>query len=226
MLRLRAFRLTRTLAGILFGTGLLWTNIGHAQNNAVAPTPAQIPAQVEQAYAQLMGAPQIQRLLDAVKTDHARTIDDLTMLTQIEAPPFKEQKRAQAFLSRMKELGLPDAAIDSEGNVVGLRKGAGSGPLLVISAHLDTVFPSGTDVSVKKRDTRLYAPGISDDVRGLSVLLSWLKVLNDNDVRTVGDLLIVGNVGEGPGRSARHEGDFSRPSEHRRHGRSGAIARR
>jgi tripeptide aminopeptidase len=175
---------------------LLWTSNGHAQINAVAPTPTQIPTQVEHAYAQLMGAPQIQRLLEAVKTDHTRTIDDLTMLTQIEAPPFKEQKRAQAFLARMKALGLPDAAIDSEGNVVGLRKGTGNGPLLVISAHLDTVFPSGTDVTVKKRDTRLYAPGISDDVRGLSVLLSWVKVLNDNDVRTVGDLLIVGNVGE------------------------------
>ena len=58
------------------------------------------------------------------------------------------------------------------------------------------MFPAGTDVKVKERDGRLYAPGISDDTRGLSVLLSWLKVLNDNKVQTVGDLLFVGNVGE------------------------------
>jgi acetylornithine deacetylase/succinyl-diaminopimelate desuccinylase-like protein len=118
------------------------------------------------------------------------------MLTEIEAPPFKEQRRAEAFLARLKALGLGSAAIDAEGNVVGVRKGSGNGPKLVITAHLDTVFPSGTDVKVKERDGRLHAPGISDDVRGLSVLLSWLKVLDDNQVQTVGDLVFVASVGE------------------------------
>ena len=94
------------------------------------------------------------------------------MLTEIEAPPFKEQKRAEAFLARLQALGLTNAAIDAEGNVVGIRKGTGNGPKLVISAHLDTVFPSGTDVKVKERDGKLYAPGISDNTRGLAVLLS------------------------------------------------------
>ncbi len=169
----------------------------HAQGfNAVAPTPSQVQPAVDKAYTQLMAAPDIQRLLEAVKADHARSIDDLKLLTEIEAPPFKEQKRAEAFLARMKALGLADARIDAEGNVVGLRKGTGNGPKLLISAHLDTVFPAGTDVKVKERDGRLYAPGISDDTRALSVLLSWLKVLNDNKVQTVGDLLFVGNVGE------------------------------
>ncbi|RYF65599.1 MAG: M20/M25/M40 family metallo-hydrolase, partial [Comamonadaceae bacterium] len=169
----------------------------HAQSFvAVAPTPAQVQPAVDKAYTQLLASPDIQKLLDAVKADHARSIDDLKLLTEIEAPPFKEQKRAEAFLARMKALGLADAKIDAEGNVVGLRKGTGNGPKLLISAHLDTVFPAGTDVKVKERDGKLYAPGISDDTRGLAVLLSWLKVLNDNKVQTVGDLLIVGNVGE------------------------------
>jgi tripeptide aminopeptidase len=143
-----------------------------------------------------MASPAIAKLLDAVKADHDRSVQDLRMLTEIEAPPFKEQKRAKAYLARMQALGLSGAHIDAEGNVVGLRKGTGNGPKLVISAHLDTVFPAGTDVKVKERDGKLYAPGISDDVRGLSVLLSWFKVLNDNQVQTVGDLLFVGNVGE------------------------------
>jgi len=143
-----------------------------------------------------MAAPAIRQLLDAVQADHPRTIDDLKLLTEIEAPPFKEQKRAEAFLARLKALGLSDARIDSEGNVIGLRKGTGNGPKLMISAHLDTVFPAGTDVKVKERDGKLYAPGISDDTRGLAVLLSWLKVLNENKIHTVGDLLFVGNVGE------------------------------
>jgi acetylornithine deacetylase/succinyl-diaminopimelate desuccinylase-like protein len=93
-------------------------------------------------------------------------------------------------------LGLTDARIDAEGNVIGVRKGSGNGPTLLISAHLDTVFPAGTDVKVKEHDGKLHAPGISDDTRGLSVLLSWLKVLNDNRIQTVGDLMFVGNVGE------------------------------
>ena len=169
--------------------------------SAVAPTPAQVRPAVDQAYTQLLSAPQVQQLLEAVKADHERSVEDLRMLTEIEAPPFKEQKRAEAFLARMKALGLADAKIDAEGNVVGLRKGTGgpggSGPKLLISAHLDTVFPAGTDVKVKDLGNgKLAAPGISDDTRGLAVLLSWLKVLNDHKVQTVGDLLFVGNVGE------------------------------
>ena len=170
--------------------------VAHGQGSAVAPTPTQVRPAVDQAYTQLLGAPNIKQLLDAVQADHERSIEDLKMLTEIEAPPFKEQKRAEAFLARLKALGLSDARIDSEGNVIGLRKGTGNGPKLMISAHLDTVFPAGTDVKVKERDGKLYAPGISDDTRGLAVLLSWLKVLNENKIHTVGDLLFVGNVGE------------------------------
>jgi acetylornithine deacetylase/succinyl-diaminopimelate desuccinylase-like protein len=170
---------------------------GAAQSQpAVAPTPTQLRPEVDRAYAQLLAAPQVRRLLAAVRADHARSVEDLKALTEIEAPPFKEQKKAEAFLARMRALGIPDARIDGEGNVVGLRKGTGNGPTLLVSAHLDTVFPAGTDVKVKERDGKLYAPGISDDTRGLSVLLSWIKVLQDNNIGTVGDLLFVGNVGE------------------------------
>ncbi|MDM0014205.1 M20/M25/M40 family metallo-hydrolase [Variovorax sp. J22P168] len=167
-----------------------------AQNAAVASTPTQVRPAVDQAFTQLMAAPSVRKLLDAVKADHERSVQDLRLLTEIEAPPFKEQKRAEAFLARLKALGLPDARIDAEGNVIGLRRGTGNGPRLLVSAHLDTVFPAGTDVRVKERDGKLHAPGISDDTRALSVMLSWLKVLNEQQVRTVGDLLFVASVGE------------------------------
>jgi tripeptide aminopeptidase len=78
----------------------------HAQSNAVAPTPAQVSPEVDRTYTQLMASPAIQKLLDAVKADHERAVEDLKMLTEIEAPPFKEHKRAEAFLARMKALGL------------------------------------------------------------------------------------------------------------------------
>ncbi len=180
------------LAALLFGAGA-----ARAQGaNAVASTPSQVRPAVEQAFSRLTAAPAVQQLLDAVKADHERSIADLRLLTEIEAPPFKEQRRAEAFLARARALGLADAHIDGEGNVVGLRKGSGHGPKLLLSAHLDTVFPAGTDVKVRQDGSRYSAPGIADDTRGLAVLLSWLKVLNDQRVQTVGDLLIVANTGE------------------------------
>lgn len=190
--RSRAARLALACLCALAGATPAWAQAP----NAVAPTPQQLAPAVDQAYRQLMAAPAVAQLLEAVKADHARSIEDLKLLTEIEAPPFKEQRRAEAFLARMKALGLADAHIDAEGNAVGLRKGSGKGPKLVVSAHLDTVFPSGTDVKVKERDGRLYAPGISDNGRGLAVLLSWLKVLNEQRVQTVGDILFVANTGE------------------------------
>jgi acetylornithine deacetylase/succinyl-diaminopimelate desuccinylase-like protein len=100
-------------------------------------------------------------------------------------------------LKRFQELGLKDASIDTEGNVIGLRKGSGGGrPMLVVSAHLDTVFPEGTDVSVKEKDGVILAPGIGDDSRGLAALLSLIKSINANEIATVGDVMFVGTVGE------------------------------
>jgi len=159
-----------------------------------SPAPPIEPA-VDQTMSRLLAAPTTQSAMQAVKADHERTLADLKLLTEIPAPPFKEKARAEAFLVRAKALGL-DAHVDAEGNVIGIRKGTGNGPRLLVSAHLDTVFPEGTDVTVKIRDGKWFAPGVSDDTRGLTVLLSWLKVLNDLKVQTVGDLVFAANVGE------------------------------
>ncbi|SDD62083.1 Acetylornithine deacetylase/Succinyl-diaminopimelate desuccinylase [Cupriavidus sp. YR651] len=159
-------------------------------------TVPQVSPAVDSAYTRLEASPLLKKVLADVQADDARALTELKTMTEIPAPPFKERARAEYFVSRLKALGLTDAHIDAEGNAIGIRKGVGNGPKLLISAHLDTVFPEGTDVTVKSRDGKLYAPGIGDDTRGLAVLLSWLKVLNDNKVRTVGDLVFVGNVGE------------------------------
>lgn len=157
---------------------------------------ASAQASLDDAMTRLLAAPVVQRVLEGVKADHERSLADLKLLTEIEAPPFKEKARAEAFLARARALGASGATIDAEGNVVILRKGTGGGPKLLVSAHLDTVFPQGTDVTVKVRDGRWSAPGIADDTRGVAVLLSWLKVLDEQRIQTVGDLLIVANVGE------------------------------
>ncbi|CAN7687771.1 M20/M25/M40 family metallo-hydrolase [Bradyrhizobium sp. LjRoot220] len=153
-----------------------------------APAPALEP---------ILAHPKIVKTLDDIKADDGRTFEEQKRITEIPAPPFKEKVRAEYYQKRMQELGLKDAAIDSEGNVIALRKGsAGGRPKLVVSAHLDTVFPEGTDVTVKEKDGAIVAPGIGDDSRGLAALLSLVKAMNGNDVATVGDILFVGTVGE------------------------------
>ena len=109
----------------------------------------------------------------------------------------RKRSAPNIICKRMQELGFKDAAIDAEGNVIALRKGSGGGrPKLVLSAHLDTVFPEGTDVTVKEKDGVILAPGIGDNSRGLAALLSLIKAMNANEIATVGDILFVGTVGE------------------------------
>jgi tripeptide aminopeptidase len=154
-------------------------------------------AAVDAAYQAILTNPGLIKTLEDIKADDEVALAEQKRITEIAAPPFKEKVRAEYFLKRFQELGFKDAAIDSEGNVIGLRKGSGGGrPKLVVSAHLDTVFPEGTDVSVKEKDGAILAPGIGDDARGLAALLSLIKSINANGIATVGDVLFVGTVGE------------------------------
>src|SRR5688500_10109416 len=109
---------------------------------------------------------------DALRKDHDRFVKELITLTEIPAPPFKEQKRAQALLAMLKQTKLTNVEMDQEGNVMGLRKGTGDGSIVAILAHIDTVFPEGTDVKVKKEGNRLLAPGVGDDTRGVALMLA------------------------------------------------------
>jgi acetylornithine deacetylase/succinyl-diaminopimelate desuccinylase-like protein len=134
--------------------------------------------------------------------EHDRIVQDIVTLTEIPAPPFKEKARATAYAEMLKAAGLSDVEIDEEGNAMGLRRGTGpaNGPLVVIAAHLDTVFPEGTPVKVKREGTKLMAPGIADDTRSLAVLLGYVRAMNAAGIKTRNDILFVGNVGEeGPG---------------------------
>jgi acetylornithine deacetylase/succinyl-diaminopimelate desuccinylase-like protein len=139
--------------------------------------------------------------------EHDRTVDDIITLTQIAAPSFKEETRAQAFRAMAEAHGLKNVEIDAEGNVTGMRPGIGNGPLICVAAHLDTVFPAGTELTVRREGTRLFAPGVGDDTRSLAVLLAWLRAMDAANVRTRADVLFVADVGEeGPGdlRGMRH----------------------
>src|SRR5215510_3211432 len=135
-----------------------------------------------------------------IEKDYDRFVTEIIQLTEIEAPPFKEEKRAKVYLEMLRQHGLTNVEMDAEGNVMGIRKGTGNGPLIAIAAHLDTVFPEGTDVKVKRNGTVLAAPGVGDDSRALAVLLEIVRALDAAKIQTTGDILFVGNVGEeGPG---------------------------
>src|SRR3954468_12486783 len=169
---------------------------GLAGEQSSAQTPAATPA-IETAYQAILANAKVVKTLEDIKADDDTALAEQKRITQIPAPPYKEKVRAEYFLKRMQEVGFKDASIDSEGNVIALRKGSGGGrPKLVVSAHLDTVFPEGTDVTVKEKDGVILAPGIGDDARGLAALLSLIKCINANDVATVGDVMFVGTVGE------------------------------
>jgi acetylornithine deacetylase/succinyl-diaminopimelate desuccinylase-like protein len=146
---------------------------------------------------------------DTLAAEHDRTVTDIIALTETPAPPYQEAERAALWRGMAEAHGLEDVAIDAEGNVTGIRRGSGGGgnALVAVAAHLDTVFPAGTDVRVRREGNRLFAPGIGDDTRSLAVLLAWQRALDAAGIRTQADILFVADVGEegaGDLRGMRH----------------------
>jgi acetylornithine deacetylase/succinyl-diaminopimelate desuccinylase-like protein len=125
-----------------------------------------------------------------------RTRTDHIELTEIPAPPFKEDKRAQRFAAMLREAGVDAVELDDVGNVVARRSGKTGGRIVALSAHMDTVFPEGTDVRVRFEGDKMMAPGIGDDTRGLIVILTVLRAMNQASIETDADLLFIGTVGE------------------------------
>ncbi len=154
-----------------------------------------VSQQVSDNYANLIENEAVKGALAFLKTDQDNTVTQQILIAEIAAPPFHEQKRAEYFKQQLESLGLQDVQIDNEGNVYGIRPGTGNGPVLFISAHLDTVFDYD-EITVKNKDGVLYAPGISDDSRGLAALLSIMRAFNESGVQTTGDIIFGADVGE------------------------------
>lgn len=151
--------------------------------------------------------PRVRAALEMMRADNAWTLEQQVSICEIPAPPFGEAKRAEEFRRRLVALGLSDARIDAEGNVIARRRGAARGPTAVLSGHLDTVFPETTSVTVTRRGTLFKGPGIGDDCRGLAIVLAVARAFASAGVQTQGDILFVGTVGEeGAGnlRGVRH----------------------
>ena len=156
---------------------------------------------------QLATAPEVEQALRFFETNAEAITDEQIRICSIPATPFAEQERAEYLAGRFRELGLNEVSIDEEGNCIGLYKGNSSSPLIIVSAHLDTVFPAGTDFTVRREGHRLLAPGIADDGCGLIALIAIVQAMRAAKIQTDGSILFVGTVGEeGEGnlRGVRH----------------------
>lgn len=144
----------------------------------------------------LLSSPQVGRALryfeknaDAITEEHIR-------ICSVPASPFGEQERAEYLREKFTALGLSEVEIDEEGNCLGMIAGTSLSPMLVVSAHLDTVFPPETDFTIVKSGERLLAPGIADDGCGLAALIAIAQSIQTEKIKPQGSILFVGTVGE------------------------------
>lgn len=155
-------------------------------------------AQMKTSAADLMKNPDVAAAFDYIKEIEPETISEQIKIAEIPAPTFEETERGLYFKRRFAEIGLKNVRVDSVGNVIGERMGTGgkNAPNLVLAAHLDTVFAKETPLNTKREGNVITLPGIGDDARGLTLLLAIAKTLEKYQVKTIGKIFFVANVGE------------------------------
>jgi tripeptide aminopeptidase len=146
--------------------------------------------------AALLSEPTVKAAFQAIEHNEPRMLDEQARVCEIPAPPFHEEQRGLEFKKLFQSLNLKDVHIDKAGNVIGTRPGQSAKPNVVLAAHLDTVFPEGTNVKVTREGNIMKGAGIGDDCRGLAVLLGVITALNEANVKTPGTITFVADVGE------------------------------
>lgn len=148
----------------------------------------------------------VQKALQLIEQDDENTLQQQLELTQIPAPSNDERNRALRVKELLEAAGYA-VEMDQVSNVYTTLPGTGEGPTVMLAAHLDTVFPAGTDVTVRREGEKYCAPGITDDTRAVAELLSIARALRQSGLKTVGNLVLCANVGEeglGNLRGVRH----------------------
>jgi tripeptide aminopeptidase len=144
----------------------------------------------------VLSHPEVDRAFRFFEKNAEAITDEQVRICSIPASPFGERRRAEYLAEKFAALGLSEVEIDEEGNCLGLIKGTSRSPLLVVSAHLDTVFAPDTDFTVVRSGKRLLAPGIADDGCGLTALIALARAIQTEKISTEGSILFVGTVGE------------------------------
>ena len=145
---------------------------------------------------ELLRCKTVQEAFRFLEKDDKRTLQETLEMCQIPAPSYQEEKKAEYVFGKMQEAGLEDVHIDAVGNVLGVRKGNGNGPRIVLAGHTDTVFPMETDLTLKQDGNRYSCPGIGDDTRAVAELLSIARAMNAVGIRGEGDIVFCANVCE------------------------------
>jgi tripeptide aminopeptidase len=153
------------------------------------------PAHRSHPQAQLPANPQVRAALDWFSLHRSWIDDEQARLTEIPAPTFQESERAAAVKVLLSAVGL-EVSSDKAGNVIGLLRGASDREVVILSAHLDTVFPAGTDVKVHRQKSRMSAPGISDNGAGLAALVAVARAIHEARIELRRSILFVADVGE------------------------------
>ena len=144
----------------------------------------------------LLSSSEVSRTLSFFEKNAEAITDEQIQICSIPASPFGEQRRAEYLAEKFRTIGLTEVEIDEEGNCLGLIEGSSRSPLLVVSAHLDTVFAPDTDFTVVRSGKRLLAPGIADDGCGLAALIALARAIQTEKIHPEGSILFVGTVGE------------------------------
>jgi tripeptide aminopeptidase len=167
---------------------LISNTLAHAQVQSVTQYTEQV-----QALANRAG---VKAANDYIDRSRESIMREWIAITEINAPSGLEQPRAKYIEGLLRKYRLDDIHYDATGNLIAVRKGTGSGPVIVFDAHLDTVFQPGLQIKATIRDGRIYAPGIGDDTRNIEALLAMIRALNDAKIKTKGDLVFVFTVQE------------------------------
>jgi len=175
--------------------------------SGAAAEPAVISDEAKARIESLRARADIAAAFETIEGMRARNNERLIALTEIAAPPFEEDTRAADLASRLEALGLEDVSIDDAGNVIARRPGTDGARTVAIAAHIDTVFPAETDVTVRREGDVFYAPGIGDNTRGVVAMLAIIEAMETHGIETLADILFIGDVGEeglGDLRGIRH----------------------
>ncbi|PSL05492.1 M20/M25/M40 family metallo-hydrolase [Cecembia rubra] len=144
----------------------------------------------------LVQDPAVKKAFDYILRIDEQTVQDMITLTEIPSPSHHEEEKGKVFAQMLRDAGADSVWTDEVGNVIGLRKGTKGQKTFLVEGHLDTVFPFGTDVTVKQRGDTLFAPGITDANRSLAIVVALLKTMVHENIRTKDDIWFAGTVGE------------------------------
>jgi acetylornithine deacetylase/succinyl-diaminopimelate desuccinylase-like protein len=165
------------------------------------------PAPAASTVAQIAADRRVHQAFQWLHLQEQRILQWQSELVAVPAPPFGEKPRAEWLCERFRELELESPHLDGVGNAIAGRAGTRGGRKVLLSAHLDTVFPAGTPIEVHRDGTRLSAPGACDNGAGVAALLAIAAAMKQAGITTEWDIVFVGNVGEegdGDLRGMRH----------------------